>query len=121
MDVDKLREMGPEDWPDNSGTWIKSLLRDRGAGVAKRLTAVELAGESSVWDDDLANALLAIVASREETDELRARAAIAFGPILEETEMEGFDEDNPFSEPSITEETFKQIQETLHRVYADEN
>jgi hypothetical protein len=121
MDVENLREMGPENWPDNAGASIKSLLRDRRAGVAKRLTAVELAGEEFVWDDDLAEALMAIVASREEPDELRARAAIAFGPIIEETEMEGFDEDDPFSEPRITEETFKKVQETLHRVYADES
>jgi hypothetical protein len=96
-------------------------LRDRNAAPAKRMAAVELVGEGVAWDDDLANALLGIVESREESEALRARAAIALGPMLEETDMEGFDEDNPFSDPPVTEETFHHIQATLHRVYADES
>jgi len=100
---------------------LKSLLRDRREGESRRMAAIEQAGDTQAWDDELAKALLAIVESREESDALRARAAIALGPLLEDTDMEGFDEDDPFSEPEITEATFQQIQETLRRVYADES
>jgi hypothetical protein len=98
---------------------LNAVLRDRSAAIAERMAAVEQSGECVSWDDELAKSLLAIVGSAEENEELRARAAIALGPILEEADMEGFDEDSPFSEPPITQATFNEIQETLRRVYTD--
>jgi hypothetical protein len=100
---------------------LNAVLRDRSASTAARMAAVEQSGESADWDDEVAKSLLAIVAAPDENEQLRARAAITLGPILEEADMEGFDEDDPFSEPSITQDTFHEIQETLHLVYADES
>jgi len=99
---------------------LNAVLRNRNASTAERMAAVERAGNVE-WDEDLAKSLLAIVAAPDENEQLRARAAIALGPILEEAEMEGFHEDEPFCEPPIAEATFHEIQETLRRVYSDES
>jgi hypothetical protein len=69
-------------------------------------------------DDELAEALLAIAGSREEPEALRAQAAISLGPVLEQTDLDGFDD--PDDVP-ITEQTFHAIQDLLHRLYLDES
>jgi hypothetical protein len=86
--------------------------------------AAVLSGELVVMDDEMAELLLGIVSESAESDEMRARAAIALGPVLEQTEMDGFDD--PFLEdigenPPISEETFKKIKATLHGLYEDES
>jgi hypothetical protein len=77
--------------------------------------AAELAGNVVVVDDKLADALLSILADRKKSEQLRGRAAIALGPILEHGDTEGLDDDDA----PISKRTFHRIQEALRRVYAD--
>jgi hypothetical protein len=53
---------------------FQEILNDSLAQESDRLMAAELAGDSTVINDDLADALLAIVRDAEEPDKLRARA-----------------------------------------------
>ena len=93
-----------------------SLIGDQRSTPADRLLVAELGGTSTVINDELADALLAMVQSGDASEELRAKAAISLGPVLEEADIElsGFPEDSP-----ITEETFLKIQESFHKLYAD--
>jgi hypothetical protein len=93
------------------------MLRDRGADVSSRTTAAGLAGNTVVMDEDMAELLLSIVQNAAEPDELRGAAAISLGPALEETEMEGFDDD--FSDPLLDIETFDRILQGLRQTHLD--
>jgi len=99
---------------------LKTLV-DQQAKESDRLIAAELAGENVVTNDDLADALLAIVSSGDEPEKLRAKAAISLGPVLEQGYIELVDNeefDDPESVP-ISLDTFHNIQDLLHQLYLD--
>ncbi len=116
MDLKALINTPPWDWPRDAGKMFQDILNDRRAQKSDRLMAAELAGDSTVINDDLADALMAIVRDAEESEKLRARAAISFGAVLEQADMDGFED--PDDVP-ISERTFLNIQDTLHRLYLD--
>jgi len=122
MDLTALRDTPPWDWPGDAGRQFRKLLNNPKADPAERLLAAELAGDLTVMDNDLANVLLAVLRNKEESEEIRASAAIAFGPALEMASME-FDEDlEEFDDPEavpISVGQFHTVQETLRRVYDD--
>ena len=117
MDLKSLFETPPWDWPEDAGTLLLRTLVDKQAHEADRIIAAELVGDSAVMNDDLANALLAIVGNGDEPEQLRAKAAISLGPALEEADLDGFDDPD---DVAITEETFHNIQDLLHKLYLDE-
>jgi hypothetical protein len=92
------------------------ILSDHQADGTDRLLAAELAGDMTVINDELVDALLSILCSGDESEELRGRAAISLGPALEYTYLDGFED--PDDVP-ISEKTFLRIQETLHKLYLD--
>ncbi|HTM50964.1 MAG TPA: HEAT repeat domain-containing protein, partial [Bryobacteraceae bacterium] len=108
----------PWDWPAGTGDIFKNNLRNRRFDPSERLAAVELAGDLTVMDDEMADLLLSIVSNPDEPEELRGRAAIALGPVLDQTDTDGFDDDA--LEPPIEEGTFERIKEMLHKIHADE-
>lgn len=116
MNIKALREIPPWEWPENAGELFLDLLRNRHADGSDRLLAAELAGDSTVINDELAVALLSIVYDEGESETLRGRAAISLGPALEYAFTDGFDdpEDEMISEPM-----FRKIQEALQKLYAD--
>jgi uncharacterized protein (UPF0147 family) len=83
------------------------------------MLAAELGGDLVVINDALANLLTGIVSNPAEPEQLRAKAAIALGPVLEQTDIDQFDD--TFEEPPISEETFDRIQSTLENVYKDDS
>jgi uncharacterized protein (UPF0147 family) len=95
---------------------FRKILIDQRATESDRLAAAELAGDFTVINDDLADALLAVVRSADEPVQLRAKAAISLGPVLEQVETDGFEDPDAVS---ITEGTFRNIQETLQQLYLD--
>ena len=117
MDLKTLVDTPPWDWPEDAGDLLLETLNDSQACGSDRLIAAELAGDSPIMNDELAKALLAIVGTRDETDELRAQAAISLGPVLEQSDLDGFDDPDDLP---ITEQTFHTIQELLHKLYFDE-
>jgi len=116
MDLKTLIETPPWEWPTDAGELLWKILTDRQATESDRLAAAELAGEFTVIDDDLADALLAVAGSANEPEQLRAKAAISLGPILEHADTDGFED--PDDVP-ITERTFRKIQGSLRKLYLD--
>lgn len=104
------------EWPEGTGRQILGILRDSTALFSDRLLAAKLAGDYTIINDELAEALRTILASVTESEDLRGRAAISLGPTLEQADIDGFE--NPGDVP-ITEETFTRIQKTMFRLYMD--
>jgi hypothetical protein len=117
MDLKTLQDTPPWNWPSDAGKGFEGILRDPRASDADRLAAAELAGDLTVVNDQLADSLVAVISSPNEPEQLRAKAAIALGPVLEQSETDGF-EDDPDDVP-ITERTFHRIQSSFQKLYLD--
>lgn len=116
MDLKILKETPPWDWPDGAGEMFLKILSDDQSEPSDRILAVELAGDFTVINDELVDALICILQDRQESEELRGKAAISLGPVIDYTDMDGFDD--PDDVP-ITEATFRNIQESLRMLYRD--
>ena len=116
MDLKTLVDTPPWYWPRDAGRTFQKILIDRRANESDRLVAAELAGDLTVINDDLAHTLLTVVCSADEPDQLRARAAISLGPVLEQADTDGFED--PDDVP-ITERTFRNILDSMEKLYLD--
>src|ERR1017187_4206019 len=116
MDLKTLLDTPPWDWPRYAGRMFGKILIDRRANESDRLIAAGLAGDFTVINDDLADALAAVVRSAEEPEQLRAQPAISFGPILEDANTDGFEDRDAVP---ITERTFRNTQDSVRRFFRD--
>lgn len=116
MDLRTLRDTPPWEWPPGTDTALLAVLRDGQAAGPDRLLAAGLAGDFTVINEDLVEALLAIVRSSGAAEKLRGQAAISLGPVLEYADTEGFEDSD---EVRISERTFETIQETLRTLFRD--
>ena len=116
MDLKILKDTPSWEWPEGAGKLFLEVLQDDKADESDRILAADLAGDFTVINNELADELLSIVQSGDRSDELRAKAVISLGPVLEYAYVDGFEE--PVDAP-IAEETFHRIQESLHRFYVD--
>jgi len=83
MNLKTLEDMPPWEWPEGVDKMLLGILRDDQADESDRLLATELAGDFVVINDQLADVLLTILRDGDESEELRGRAAISLGPVLE--------------------------------------
>jgi hypothetical protein len=118
MDIKILQDIPPWEWPRDAGKRFQEALIDHRADPSDRLVAAELAGDLVVMNDELANSLMAIAGSADEPEELRATAAIALGPVLEQADTDEFED--PDDVP-ISERTFERIQDSFQKLYFDNN
>ena len=116
MDLKTLRDTPPWDWPEGTGKMFLGILRDGQADESDRLLAAELAGDFTVINDELVDALLSILRSGVESEELRCQAVISLGPALEQADTDGFEDSD---DVPITEQTFHGTQELLCKLYMD--
>jgi len=116
MDLKTLQDTPPWDWPRDAGKKFQEILIDPQANATDRLIAAELAGDLTVINDELADDLTAIIRRPDEPEQLRAAAAIALGPVLEQADT--FEFEDPDDVP-ITEHTFRNIQDWLHKLHFD--
>jgi uncharacterized protein (UPF0147 family) len=116
MDLKSLKDIPPWDWPEGAGATFLDLMRDGQAVESDRLLAAELAGDLTVINDELVDALLVVLRSGAESEELRVRAATSLGPILEQADTDGFED---AAAALITERTFSTLQESLREVFGD--
>jgi hypothetical protein len=116
MDLKTLHDTPPWEWPEGADKMLLGILRDDRTDQSNCLLAAELAGDSTVVNDELVDALLSILRNGDAAENLRGQAAISLGPALEYVDIDGFEE--PDAAP-ITEQTFRKIQETLRKLYAD--
>jgi len=112
MDLRYFQANPPWEWPENAGEFLYKIFQDKQADLEDRLLAADFAADMVVINDEIARALLSIVTDKDEAKELRGQAAISLGPILEHTDLEGFDDPE---EIYITEQTFDQIKSTFGR------
>ena len=116
MNVNTLKDIPPWDWPEGTGKQLLDILRDDRATESERLLAVELAGDFTVVNDELADALVSVLQRADTSEKIRGQAAISLGPVLEHVDTEGFEDAD---DCPITEPTFRRIQESLRRLYLD--
>ena len=116
MDLKKLKMTPPWEWPEETDKALLEVLNNNQADPADRVLAAELAGDFVVINDELAGVLLSILQNGSEPEELRAIAAISFGPVLEQADIEEFDD--PDDVP-ISENVFHKIQKSLQSLYMD--
>ena len=114
MDLKTLKDTAAWEWPPSAHRRILAVLTDGAAPEGDRLLAATLAGDTVVINDDLADALLSILRTDGASRELRTKAALSLGPILELADLDGFDE---FSDVPISEATFRRIVGTLEKLY----
>lgn len=118
MDLKLLMDTPPWDWPKDAGKIILGILNSNQVDESDRLLAAELAGDFTVINDELVDALLSILRNSDESELLQGKAAISLGPVLEYADIERFED--PDDVP-ITEQTFHRTQELLHKLYVDDN
>jgi hypothetical protein len=116
MNLKTLKDTPPWDWPEGTAATLLDMLRDDRLGESDLLLAAELAGDFTVINDDLANALLSILRSGHKSEKIRGQAAISLGPVLEHADTDGFEDTD---DAPITEGTFRTIRESLREVYMD--
>lgn len=116
MDVTTLNSIPPWEWPESAATAILRVVNDDNAKESDRLLAVELASSITILNEEIADALLAIVRSGDEAEELRGTAAISLGPALEYADMMEFEDDE---EDLLSEEAFSRIRESLRDLFFD--
>jgi HEAT repeat protein len=116
MDLHHLKDTPSWEWPDSAAKQLLATLRDEDAAEADRCLAAELAGDLVVMNDDLAAALINILEDDRQPPEIRGRAAISLGPVLEQVDTDGFD---GIEDPPISKTTSDRIQKSLHRIYLD--
>ncbi|MCJ8499952.1 HEAT repeat domain-containing protein [Desulfatitalea alkaliphila] len=117
MDVKKLLEMEPWQWPAETADLLRDLLGRKDADPEERLVAAELAGDYVVMCDGLAAALLTILNDARAPEALRATAAISLGPALENADLMGFDDPEDIL---ISEAVYMAVQQTLQALCQDE-
>ncbi len=91
------------------------ILGDDQAVKSDRLLAVELAGDFTVISDELVDALPSILRNGEEPENMRAKAALSLGPVLDHADADGLDDDSA----PISGATFLGIQESFRTLYMD--
>ena len=114
MDLKTLEETPPWEWPKDTDKMLLDILRKGSVDAPDRILAVQLAGESTVVNDDLARALLSVAQNDKEDEEVRGAALIALGPALEQADMMGFDEEDYIV---ISEDVFRMLQTSLQKLY----
>jgi HEAT repeat protein len=122
MGIRELEATPAWEWPEDAAATVAAALADRKAPAAERLLAAELAGEYTAMGDAPAAVLLSVLTSSEEPVELRERAALSLGEVLDAASVEDFGEAGPEEEDEapITEEMFEEIREALAGLYHDE-
>ncbi len=116
MDLKTLMDIPPWEWPEDTGKMFLGILGDDQADESDRLLVAELAGDFTVIDDELAEALLSMVRSGDETEEIRGKASISLGPAIEHAATMGFEDADDIL---LSEGVFLEVQQSLRELFLD--
>ena len=116
MNLTILKDTPPWEWPEGTAATLLDILRGGRRSASDLLLAAELAGDFTVINTELVDALLSIRRSGDKPEAVRGRAAISLGPVLENADTMGFEDADDLP---ITERSFHRIQESLHKLYMD--
>lgn len=75
MNLSTLKDTPPWDWPEGTGQKLLDILQDNRATESDLLIATELAGDLTIIDDELADALVSVLkrANRHQLETARCR------------------------------------------------
>jgi hypothetical protein len=118
MNLTTLKDTPPWEWPDGTAATLLDILRGDGGSASDLLLAAELAGDLTVINAELVDALLAILRRSNTPEAVRGQAAISLGPVLEHADTGSFEDPDDLP---ITERSYREIQESLHELYLDAN
>jgi hypothetical protein len=118
MDLKLLQEMPPWEWPAEADRLLLETISNPDADPDDRIVAAELAGDYTVLNDAISEALLDIVRDDNEPQDLRSTAVISLGPALEHADMMEFEDEDDIL---ITQEMFSRILENLNQLFARED
>lgn len=107
----------PWDWPKDAAEIFQEIIDNHSADLSDRLLAAEMAGNLVVFNDTLAKTLLSVLGNNDEPTELRARAAISFGPAFEHVDLYEFDDPDDII---LSEEMVREVQVSFKKFYNDE-
>jgi len=116
MDLRTLKDTPPWDWPRDAASMSS---RFSATATSMNVTACSPRNWPEIPPSSMINwpiHLLSIARSRDETEELRGKAVIALGPVLEHADTAGFEDTEDIL---ISEETFRRIQESLRKLFLD--
>lgn len=116
MNLEALKDTPPWEWSQGAAKKLLEILRNRGGSRTERKLAAELAGDFTIIDDEIASALLSVVRSNDETEDMRNTAAVALGPALEHADSFGFEDPDGIL---LSEQSFHDIQQSLRKLYLD--
>ena len=110
--------MPPWDWQADAKQTLEGALLNKEAPLAERLIAAKLAGNAVAISDELAVALMEVLGSASKPEDLRARAVLSFGPVLETCHTGEFGD--PY-DPRNQEMVFEGIKRLLHMLYHEDS
>ena len=76
MNLKILKETPPWEWPEDAGNMFLEIIEDGQADDPDRILAAELAGDFTVINDELVDALLAVLQRDDEPEILKAMAGL---------------------------------------------
>ncbi|MGI6524535.1 MAG: hypothetical protein ACOX2O_04475 [Bdellovibrionota bacterium] len=112
----------PWEWPMDVDKILLSIITDKNTPFSDRLRGVDLAGELSVINLELVQALQDIISSKDESYELRGAAISSIGAILEEVSSANYLNEITFidsEEDLIKIEDLLEIRDLLHNIFND--
>lgn len=115
--LDILRASEPWQWPEDAAATLLDVLRDREGSDDSLFLAAELAGDLPDLGEGVALALLGIAGDARCSERSRCAATASLGPLLDNAEMEGFEDD--LSGPAVSQTTFREICDGLESLYRD--
>ena len=68
MGIKILKDTPPFDWPEDVGKMLLEILTEDRAHASDRILAAELAGDFTVINDELVDALLSIIQGDDESE-----------------------------------------------------
>ncbi len=121
MDLKALSEIPPWDWPEDAAATILRALTEESTTPAERLLAAELAGDSTIVNDELAEALLSIACRDDAPVALRGAAAIALGPALEHESLRDPEDSDDDDDELLSGRMVRRTQSLLRRLCLTEH
>jgi len=115
--LQRLLQTPPWEWPAQARDVISAALSGSEAPLSRRLIAAQLAGELMITSDRLVALLLAVLLDAAEPPALRAVAATALGPVLEQLDMGMADIIGAEDDAPISPERLDDIRAALSTVY----
>ncbi len=115
MSLEALKNSEPWDWPASADQVILKALQDTASSPEDRALAAEFGGDPTVVNVELIEAMLQIIQSHDETENLRLTCIMALGPVLELLDMGDLDDQNELRRQALL------LPEILHTLHTDKN